>query len=254
MIYIHVLHSSLNKDDLSEIEKTVTSYGGVLLSYHISADHDSETMVKKTRLPKETYYRLICMDYLPKHVKKVLYLDCDIIVNGSLKGLYNTDLTGLMFAAAEDITEVAGKNFDLPVPQRIEANNFMPTTSKYVNAGVLLMNLEYLRKVITTDEIVTMIDELGDLLVWHDQDFINYVFHKYTLYLDYKYYNYFPVYWDWDELKPGEPVIIHFAGGFKPWVDGYFDICKPYVMALDNKTERFVEQAKELYEKYAAME
>jgi len=254
MIFIHVLHSSLDEDDLLVIEKTVTSYGGALSSYHISADHDSETMVKKTRLPKETYYRLICMDYLPKYVKKVLYLDCDIIVNGSLKALYNTNLTNHMFAAAEDITEVAGKTFNRPVPQRAEASNYMPETSKYVNAGVLLMNLEYLRKVITTDEIVAMIDELGDLLVYHDQDFINYVFYKYTMYIDYKMYNYFPVYWDWDDLKPGVPVIIHFAGGFRPWLDDYFDNCKPYVLALNNKTERFVEQAKELYEKYAAIE
>jgi len=254
MIYIHVLHSSLDENDISEIEKTVTSYGGVLLAYHISADHDSETMVKKTRLPKETYYRLICMDYLPKNVKKVLYLDCDIIVNGSLKELYDTDLTGLMFAAAEDITEVAGAKFNLPVPQRITAGNYMPDTCKYVNAGVLLMNLEFLRKVITTDEIVTMIDELGDLLVWHDQDFINYVFHKYILYIDYKLYNYFPVYWDWDELRPCEPVIIHYAGGFKPWLENYLDLCKPYVQANNNRTELFVKQTKELYEKYAAIE
>jgi len=244
----------LDDDDLFVINKTVTNYNGVLCSYQISEDHNNETMVKKTKLPKETYFRLLCIDYLPKNVKKVLYLDCDIIINGSLKELYNTDLTGLLFAAAYDFIEVAGEEFKVTFQQRLVANNYMPETYKYVNAGVLLMNLDYFRQVVTTEEIVNMIDDLGAILKWHDQDFINYVFHKYIHYIDYKMYNYFPIYKDWDDLNPGKPVIIHFAGDFKPWRDNYFKLCEQYIVARNNRTRPFVEQAKELYEKFAAMD
>ena len=253
-IFIHIFHSSLDNDDLSEIDKTVTSYNGVLFSYKIDTGHDSETMVKKTRLPKEAYYRLLCMDYLPKNVKKVIYLDCDIIINGSLKELYNTNMSGLMFAAAEDFVEVIGDEFNTTFRQKAVANDLAQSTGKYVNSGVLLINLDYLRKVVTADEIIDMIEEIGHTLKYHDQDFINFVFHKYILHIDYKMYNYFPIYGDWDELRPGTPVIIHFAGPFKPWEDSYFDTCEQYVSARNNRTRPFVEQAKDLYEKYAAME
>jgi len=256
-IHIHVLHSSLNKKDLSEIEKTIAIYDGVFSSYRISANHESETMNKKTALPKETYFRLLCMDYLPATVKKVLYLDCDIVINGPLKEFYDTDLTGYMFAAAYDNAEVIGEEFDvLLLPTlRVKQYDLMPDIYKYVNTGVLLMNVEYMRELVTTEEIIDMIEKLGsrNILHFHDQDFINFVFHKYILYIDYVMYNYLPIYKDWDELKPGAPVIIHFLGPFKPWKDDYFDVCEKYLAHRNNRTRPFAEQAKELYEKYAAM-
>jgi len=252
-IHIHVLHSSLDGDDISVIDRVVKQYGGELFSYQVSASRDSATMVKKTRLPKEAYYRLLCMDYLPDVVKKVLYLDCDIIVNGSIKEMYNTDLAGYMFAAADDYVEVIGKSSESTIQQRAIIDQYIPKDCKYVNSGVLLMNLEYLRQAVTTDEIITMIEEFGDKLVWHDQDFINYVFYEHILHLDYRLYNYFPVYWYWEELTPGLPAIIHYAGFFKPWKDDYYNRCTPYMEAYKGRTDRFIKQAKELYDKYAAM-
>jgi len=253
-IHIHVLHSSLDEDDISLIDEVVKRYDGELFSYMITADRDSTTIAKKTRLPKETYYRLLCMDYLPDSIKRVLYLDCDIIINGSIKELFNIDLTGYLFAAADDYVEVIGKSSEPTTQQRNVINQFIPETCKYVNAGVLLMNLEYLRKMVTTDEIVTMIEEFGDLLVWHDQDFVNYVFYEHILHLDYRIYNYFPVYWYWEDLNPGIPAIIHYGGFFKPWKDDYFSRCEPFIEAYQGRTREFVRQAKELYEKYAAIE
>jgi len=244
----------LDEDDLNVLEKTIKSYSGELFSYQVAANRDSDTMTKKTRLPKEAYYRLLCMDYLPQSLDRVLYLDCDIIVNGSIKELYNIDLTGYMFAAADDYVEVIGKSSEPTTKQREIIDRYIPKTCKYVNSGVLLMNLEYLRKAVTTDEIILMIEEFGDQLVWHDQDFINYVFYEHIYHIDYKIYNYFPVYYNWADLKPGIPAIIHFAGVFKPWKDDYFSRCEPFVEAYKYTTKRFVEQAKKLYEKYAAME
>jgi lipopolysaccharide biosynthesis glycosyltransferase len=251
---VHVLHSALEEKDLSVLDKIIKSYGGELFSYKVDASCDSGTMVKKTRLPKEAYYRLLCMDYLPNNLDRVLYLDCDIIVNGSLKTLYNADLTGYMFAAADDYVEVIGKASEPTRQQRAVIDRYIPKACKYANSGVLLMNLEYLRKAVTTDEIIAMIEEFGDLLVFHDQDLLNYVFYEHILHVDYRLYNYFPVYYNWGELTPGKPVIIHFAGVFKPWKDSYFNSCEPFVEAYKNTTRRFVEQAKELYEKYAAMD
>jgi len=253
-INIHVLHSVLDKDDLLKIDRVVKNYGGELFSYKIAASRESDTIIKESRLPKEAYYRLLCMDYLPDSLERVLYLDCDVIINGSIKELYFTDMEGYMFAAADDYVEVIGKASDSTIQQREIIDQYIPNTFKYVNSGVLLMNLEYLRRAVNTDEIIEMIEEFGDKLVWHDQDFINYVFYEHILHVDYRLYNYFPVYWYWEELNPGMPAIIHFAGFFKPWKDDYSSKCEPFIEACHGRTKRFAGQAKELYEKYAAME
>jgi len=261
-VNIHLLHAELNEDDLSIVEKTVKRYGGKLCSYRIDVKSLSEAIHKpteanedpreKSRLPMETYFRLLCIDYLPKSIKKVLYLDCDVIVNGSLKELYNMDLTDYMFAAADDFLEA----LELPADhwQRGIIYSHIPETFKYVNAGVLLMNIDRFRQVITTEEIISIIDEHGDLLIWHDQDFINYLFYKYIYHFDYKLYNYFPVYPDWEDLEPGRPVIIHYGGDFKPWNDDYYEKCESIIKVHRGGTSRFARQAKKLYEKYAAFE
>ena len=251
--HIHVLHSSLDEADISIIEKLVRNYDGSLFTYKIAPNNNSETMAKKTRLPMETYYRLLCMDHLPESIDKVLYLDCDIIINGSLKPLFDIDLTRYLFAAADDYVEVIGKNSEPTTQQRAVIDQYLPSTIRYVNAGVLLISLESLRKVITTEEIINKIEEYGNVLVWHDQDFINYNFYEHILHLNYTLYNYFPVYWYWEELNHGKPVIIHFGGVFKPWKEDYFNRCEPFAIAYQGKTRPFIRQAKELYEKYAKM-
>jgi len=253
-ISIHVLHSSLDEADVSLIDKVVKQYGGELFSYKVTADRVGKTADKIKTLPKETFFRLLCMEYLPEHIERVLYLDCDIIVNGSIKEMYNIDMTGYMFAAADDYIEVLGGLPVIPaLEQRAVVDKYIPKNCKYVNAGVLLINLEYLRKAVTTEEIITMIEEFGDQLVFHDQDLLNYVFYEHILHLDYSIYNYFPVYWKWEDLTPGIPAIIHYGGVFKPWKDYYYTYCNPFIELYKGRTVRFVDQAKELYDKYAAM-
>jgi len=44
------------------------------------------------------------------------------------------------------------------------------------------------------------------------------------------------------------------GGVFKPWKEDYFSRCEPFLDAYKGRTERFIKQAKELYEKYAALE
>ena len=250
-ISIHLLHSELDEDELNDIYKTVQLYDGKFYSYKIDISGFGDTICRPTRLPMEAYYRLFCLDYLPKSVKKVLYLDCDIIINGSIKELYNVDLTGLMFAAADDFHEVLNYPPDYWVCEIID--QYLPKTHKYVNSGVLLMNIERLRQIITTEEIISMIEELGNVIVFHDQDFINFLFYKHIHHVDYRLYNYFPIYGDWEKLEHGKPAIVHYAGFFKPWKDEYFEKCESFIMRHQGRTRRFVEQAKELYEKYAAM-
>jgi len=254
-VSIHLMHSSLVDDDLAEVRRVVNIYGGDFYSYKVKTEHINATMIesKQGRLPGETYYRLLCMSYLPKDLDRVLYLDCDIIINGSLEEFYNTDLTDYLFAAAFDFIEVMSDASDSIKELRASVMQYVPQGCKYVNAGVLLINISMLRDVLTTEKIITMIDEISNILLNRDQDFLNFVFGSQIRYVDYKLYNYMPLYWHWDELKPGQPVIFHFAGGIRPWKDDYFKLLEPYVEAYQGKTRRFTKQVKKLYDHYEAL-
>ena len=82
---------------------------------------------------------------------------------------------------------------------------------------MLLINLQKLRENYTERDIVRLIRENQDKLVYPDQDFINLIFkddikiisNKYNLVIKDVRFN---------KLKE-KPLIIHYAGSFKPWDD-----------------------------------
>ena len=91
-------------------------------------------MANSRALPAATFYRILIPDILEDY-DKALYLDCDIIVKGSLLPLWQKDLTEYYFAAVKDIN-----SDDILVDMR------SPEYKKsYFNSGVLLINLKKCR-------------------------------------------------------------------------------------------------------------
>lgn len=75
-----------------------------------------------------TYYRLKLATLLP-NVEKIIYLDCDIVVNSSLSELFNVDIENYTIAGVKDINKKITKK-----------------NPKYINAGMVLFNLAKIRE------------------------------------------------------------------------------------------------------------
>lgn len=82
-----------------------------------------------------TYFRLKTADLLPD-IDKILYLDCDIVVNTSLSELFDMDFEENYAAGVIDIG-----NFRKVKRPKLKENAI------YTNAGVLLMNLKKFVKI-----------------------------------------------------------------------------------------------------------
>ena len=59
----------------------------------------------KLFITKATYYRLLFAEILPDSINKVIYLDCDMIVLGSIAELWNIDISHYALAAVTDMSE-----------------------------------------------------------------------------------------------------------------------------------------------------
>ena len=82
-----------------------------------------------------TYYRLLASELLPEHIHRIIYLDCDVIVSGDIKPLWNVDLEGMAVAGVKDYyLSKYGRGW----------RNDMP--NDYINAGVLVIDLDLWRK------------------------------------------------------------------------------------------------------------
>lgn len=162
----------------------------------------------------DTYTRLWVKEFFPKNVSRVLYLDADIVVVGSVAPLWSADLGGALLGAV-----------DIPGSDQGVRLLGLRYEDGYFNAGVLLIDLDQWRA-IRAEEIVMDYIRKNPERIMYDQDALNACFHACTKRLHYK----------WNVIRPfyREPItlplergvieairrearIIHFNGGSKPW-------------------------------------
>lgn len=221
---IYVAYSSLTGEDFSRMEAALDGVDAKIHKVVVDDGMFSSAPVLD-RLSKETYYRLLIGDILPQDVDKILYLDPDIVINKNLEEFYNIDLTGKVVAAGPHIYGAFEKINLLRM--------CMSKKSHYINAGVLLINLEEWRKTVTLQQIFDYITKNIKKLILSDQDVINGMFYDRTLYIDERIYNLdektFMKYSrfsvkkriDLDWVRKNT-VIIHFNGKLKPWKEASY--------------------------------
>ena len=159
------------------------------------------------------------------------YLDCDIVLLADVAELYNIDMGDNLVAAAPD-----------DVIQKIEV--FQEYAEKvvgvadyrnYFNAGVLLMNLDELRKFDFQEKFLYSLEKIK-FAVAQDQDYLNRLC-KGRVKIISNVWDKMPISNDTDtnDLK-----LIHYNLAFKPW---HFEdiLYKEYFWKYAKKTEFFDE-------------
>lgn len=152
-------------------------------------------------------YKFFLNRLLPDTVDKVLWLDTDIVIDGPIREMYDTDISKYCFAACLDnITiqqAIPGKHID----------RFQVKTKEYYNAGVMLINMKKLYEKVTSDELLSYYNHNPDI-THAEQDIFNLYMNDSILQLP-KRYNHHPFSW----VKNNEnvkSVIIHYIGARKP--------------------------------------
>lgn len=117
------------------------------------------------RWPRSAYTRLFSGQLLPKDIEKALYLDCDTIITGDISCL-----------AYKDISEHAIYGVKDCIGKYYKQNIGLGEKSPYINAGVLLLNLNKLRQMDMSKEIAKFLDMYAKTMIYADQDVLNGVF------------------------------------------------------------------------------
>ena len=111
---------------------------------------------------------MLVTKYLDEDIHKIIYLDGDIIVRKPLDELWETDIDDYALAAAPDMSERELSSTWAPYPAQ----------EGYYNAGVLLINVDYWREYDSLALFASFAKEHRNLVVRHDQDILNAVFHS----------------------------------------------------------------------------
>ena len=202
-VVVHILHSDLSETTKARLQMFETRYKNAKIQFHKIDDSRFEKFgLTIEHITKETYFRYMIAEVLP-NIDCVLYLDGDTIVNGDISELFDTDLTNYYCAGVNDIY--------------IESVGYKKTLGidgLYINAGVILFNLDEMRKTDIAEKLFKLTAENN--FKYQDQDAINVVFKGKIKELDCV-YNFKRVHQKAFPEKTPLAKIIHYVGPNKPW-------------------------------------
>ena len=176
-----------------------------------------------------TYYRLLIPELYPNY-DKAIYLDSDMAILTDVATLYNIDLEDNLLAAVPDGAVQAVPPFQEYVEKVVGLSDY----NNYFNAGMLLMNLDALRKYKFQEKFLYMLGTFK-FTVAQDQDYLNRICKGRVKILNSS----------WNTMPGGIQEenrnninIIHYNLSYKPW---HFDniMYQDYFWYYAKKTEYY---------------
>lgn len=219
---VYVVNNTLTEEDFASLSALLPRTE--LVNVQVPEDLLQNAPVSD-RYPTEMYYRLFAARYLPQQLERILYLDPDLVVLHSLRSLYQIDFDGKLFAAA---SHIESRTFRELNRRRLHLSEH----AKYLNSGVMMMNLALLRKE-SPQTIIDYIQSHKATLLLPDQDVLNALYADRTVPLDPLVYNLGEKYLRLKNLHlpPAEKLtldwvrsntaIVHYYGRNKPWKEHY---------------------------------
>jgi lipopolysaccharide biosynthesis glycosyltransferase len=217
----HLLHDGrITPIDASRLADSVTEAGGSIRLYPVR-DERIDSLRPPHSGSYATWFRLVVADLLPD-LPRALLLDADTFVADGLEALWSTQLHDAPLAAVANVIEPSRRGH--PPSLGIEDPH------QYLNAGVLLLDLDRLRWESAPARLLRFASENASRIWWLDQDALNVVFagRWQPLHPRWNAMNSLWVWPDWAEEVFGAdavreattaPGILHFEGPamFKPW-------------------------------------
>jgi lipopolysaccharide biosynthesis glycosyltransferase len=178
--------------------------------------HHEQRKDTRQDIPMVTNYRLLQSSIL-NSIDKVIFLDADLIIMGSLAELWETDISDYYIATT-------------PTPcdfQEIKYNKALgiADNSLYCNTGVMLVNLQKWRDENIEKKLLETEKRYRGIYKFYDQCILNAALFEKIRYIDEK-WNFRPLLWKNKSLLKRKypdafisPKIIHWADPIKPWKD-----------------------------------
>lgn len=211
-VCVHILHdATLTDENRRKFIRTAEKYGQrtafIDMTGHVRNIGEEAVTIVSESFSHGSLFRLFIPEVMA--LDKVIYLDCDIIVNLDIKELWQTDMEGKCLAGVPDMKKSGFLFSTWGARSRLMGFDM----KDYINSGVLLLDLQRIR---------LFGDMLKACILWFpehsrhahlpDQDFINSFFRGEIKHIPNK-FNELNIY------HSGEDAVLHLAGYRKPWSD-----------------------------------
>ena len=159
-LQLHVIADELSSEEKKEISDRLRAAGNRISFYNVDSSLINK-FVLTSQWTAVVYYRLFFSKVIPQTINRLLYLDCDTIVNNSLLELYSMDLEGHPVAAVYD-------NY-----VRIQPLIGIVQEGEYFNSGVLLMDIHKWNQQQVSERALDYLLTYPEKIVFVDQCALN---------------------------------------------------------------------------------
>lgn len=213
-VSLFCLDGGISEASKSRMQSEVRKAGGTGVDFISFNSSKYDALPTRKHITSSAYYRISIPELFESSIKKILYLDCDMIVKDDIAKLWQEDLSGYHLGAVENLSGHTYKQLGIP-------------QNEYFNSGMLLINLDLWRQDGIPDKVFRFKKENPHRISTNDQCALNGVLHKHWKQL--------PLRWNHQTglYRPGEqlarysqaevqeatlsPGIIHYIGWDKPW-------------------------------------
>lgn len=209
--HIHIVYESITEDNKSKLKALETSYAKIKFT---KMNDVLKCVTNKigNRLRADVftltiYFRLFLPDMFPMY-DKAIYIDSDTVILNDISHLYNIELNDNLIGAVNDKSVVLVEPLALYIENYVGVDRY-----KYINSGLLLLNMKRLREVKIGERFLELYNKYELETLAPDQDYINALCLGKITFLDY----------EWDTMpidgveEAKNPFIVHYNLFAKPW-------------------------------------
>lgn len=224
-ISFYIMDNHISSENRYRIINLVKGYSGCEVNFIQFPDLGDKlsTTVKfnKKHISISSFGRLFVGDILPEDIEKIIYLDCDTVVMGSLLELFTYNMQEKIVGGIDDCKS---KKYRWVLG--------LPLSAPYINAGVLLINLKLWNEMQCEKKFIEYIEKNNGVVHFADQGTINATLYNEICLLPMK-YNVMTHNYDFsfnelmkfrqpvlsyrkEEIEKNirQPIIIHFTSSF----------------------------------------
>ena len=201
-IHAHLLTKDITLAFQEKLSDLKFKYKFSYSVYVVSEEEISDLPISR-HISLAAYYRLLAPKVLPENLNKILYLDSDLVVNGSINDLYSIPLSDKPLAAVGGRVITTKARLDL-------AGDY------YFNSGVMLINLNTWKERSISECCFDFLANNPHKAKFWDQDALNKIIDGEFVFLDKKWNTLVDLNFSKESL-PHESVVLHYVGSLKPW-------------------------------------
>ncbi len=208
---IKILTSGLTEENVAKLASMCTPLVEIeIVNINDAIVHHRGSLRKRLRdyYSESIFYRIFIASLFPK-LERAIYIDCDIVLVDDIAKLYDEDIGDCILGAVADESIPSVPEFCTYVERWVGVPR-----DKYINSGVLLINLEEFRRAGIERLITELSAKYNFDTVAPDQDYLNFLCRGRIKHLDLS----------WNKqpkadnpLSVSELHLIHYNMFNKPW-------------------------------------